>query len=107
MLSPLVSIMADRPPVSVFRTPMVRWRQPLGDGFFLTGVFEDPDSEITATDGTNFSTADSENRWPDFILAGSAEGEDWHIKLSSILRDLKTRKDGAFSEENALVCVNK
>jgi hypothetical protein len=81
---------------------MVRWRQPLGDGFFLTGVFEEPDSEITATDGTSFSTADSENRWPDFILAGSAEGEDWHVKLSSMLRDLKTRGDGPFPKENAL-----
>jgi hypothetical protein len=85
-----------------FRTPMVRWRQPLGDGFFLTGVFEDPDSEITATDGTNFSTADSEDRLPDFILAGSVEGKDWHIKLSSMLRDLKTRKDGPFPEKSTL-----
>jgi hypothetical protein len=85
-----------------FRTPMVKWRQPLGDGFFLTASFEDPNSEITATDGTTFSTADSEDRWPDFLLIGTVEGKDWHVRLSSIFRDLKTRSGGGFSEESAL-----
>jgi hypothetical protein len=74
----------------------------LGDGFFLIGVFEEPKSEITATDNTTFSTADSEDRWPDFILAGNVEGKDWHVKLPSILLDLKTCGDGPFPKENAL-----
>jgi hypothetical protein len=85
-----------------FRTPMVKWHQPLGDGFHVTGAFQDPKSEITAKNGTNFSTADNEDRWPDFLLIGGVERKDWHVRLSSIFRDLKTRGDGPFNEEHAL-----
>ena len=78
-----------------FRTSMVKWHQPLGDGFHITGAFQDPKSEMTAKNGANFSTADSEDRLPDFLLIGGVEGKDWHVRLSSIFRDLKTRKGGA------------
>ena len=91
MRYPLCSILAAQPRVPAFGPQMVKWRQPLGDGFFLTASFEDPKSEITATDGTNFSSADTEERLPDFLLIGTVEGKDWHFRLSSIFRDLKTR----------------
>ena len=81
---------------------MVKWHQPLGDGFFLTASIEDPESEITAKNGTNFSTADSEDRLPDFVLIGGVEGKDWHVRLSSIFRDLKTRKGGHFTRGKCL-----
>ncbi len=84
------------PPGGVpLRVPMIRWTQPLGSGFSLTAAAETPDPEVAIpTDVNGVPVAEIETRWPDLVVAfekRQVQGKAWHLRLSGLLRDLRTQ----------------
>lgn len=99
---PLIFDFAGPPNAVGFRTPQVRWTQPLGRGFSLTAAVENPGAEITIPVVSGTPVAEVENWLPDFVLAGRYEAETWHLHLAGMLRGLKTQGDTAVSDDSTL-----